>query len=68
MSQFETANSEDSKTSYEREMVALLQDQILFAESVFVHLPIGIEIYDVEGILRNINEHAKKMYGVEEIL
>lgn len=67
MSQFETANSEDSKTSYEREMVALLQDQILFAESVFVHLPIGIEIYDVEGILRNINEHAKKMYGVEDI-
>ncbi|WP_300700356.1 response regulator [Bacteroides sp.] len=67
MNQFETANSEDSKASFEREIVALLQDQILFAESVFVHLPIGIEIYDVEGILRSINEHAKKMYGVEDV-
>ncbi len=67
MNQFETANSEDSKTSFERDMLALLQDQILFAESVFVHLPIGIEIYDVEGILRSINEHAKKMYGVEDV-
>ena len=67
MNQFEKANSEDSKASFEREMVALLQDQILFAESVFVHLPIGIEIYDVKGILRSVNEHAKKMYGLDDV-
>lgn len=67
MNQFEKANSEDSKASFEREMTALLQDQILFAESVYVHLPIGIEIYDVKGILRSVNEHARKMYGLDDV-
>lgn len=67
MKQTEIKENENSKTSFEKKISELLQEQILFTESVYVHLPIGIEIYDTTGILRSINNHAKQLYGIENI-
>ena len=62
-------NKEDSyksdKEYFEEKMSELLADQILFSESVYSHLPIGIEIYDKEGLLRGINHRALEIYGVD---
>lgn len=66
MIQPEIDNSEDSKTVFEKEMSTLLQEQILFVESVYANLPVGIEIYDVKGVLRTLNEYARKLYGIED--
>lgn len=52
--------------SFEKEMSDLIQDQLLFTESIYANLPVGIEIYDANGILRSINDHALHMYGVED--
>ena len=65
MKKSEIYSSENESVSFYEEMTELLHDQILFAENVYARLPMGIEIYDVEGILRNINLHAQRMYGVE---
>ena len=51
--------------SREEEIAELIQDQLLFTRSIYSRLPVGIEIYDANGILRSINEHALRMYGVE---
>ena len=51
--------------SFDKEMSGLLHDQILFTESVYARLPMGIEIYDVQGILRSMNDYAQHMYGVD---
>ncbi|MCU6768751.1 response regulator [Barnesiella propionica] len=56
---------EQGKMSFDKEMSRLLQDQILFTESVYARLPMGIEIYDVQGILRSMNDYAQHMYGVD---
>ena len=66
MKQPETAR-ENRKQSFEKEMSELLHEQILFAEDVYAHLPMGIEIYDTQGILRSINDHALRMYGVTDL-
>lgn len=66
MESFETASPENSEMSFEQEMSEMLQDQVLFAESVYARLPIGIEIYDANGLLRRINDHALRMYGVDD--
>lgn len=55
----------EDRTSFEKEMTELLHDQILFAESVYARLSMGIEIYDANGILRSVNAHALRMYGAD---
>ena len=57
---------ESDKECFEEKMSELLADQILFPESVYVRLPIGIEIYDKEGLLRGINHRALEIYGVDD--
>ena len=44
----------------------LAQDPLLFAENIYASLPMSIEIYDANGVLRKINEPALKMYGVSD--
>ncbi|WP_106829627.1 hybrid sensor histidine kinase/response regulator [Parabacteroides pacaensis] len=51
--------------SSEEEISELIQEQLLFTQSIYARLPIGIEIYDANGVLRSINNHALSMYGVE---
>jgi len=53
-------------SSSEPETFPLTKDQLLFAESIYACLPMSIEIYDTNGILRSINEHALQMYGVTD--
>lgn len=52
--------------SIEKEISDLIQEQLLFTESIYARLPIGIEIYDANGILRSINDYALKIYGVDD--
>ena len=52
--------------SFEQGLSELIQKQRLFTESIYAQLPVGIEIYDPDGILRSINNHALRMYGVED--
>lgn len=66
MEQNSTANREARTQPFEKEMSELLEQQILFTESVYAHLPMGIEIYDTQGVLRNINDFALQMYGVKD--
>ena len=60
-------NFEDDKKSFEKEISELLSDQILFSESVYARLPMGIEIYDTKGILRGINRRAQQIYGLNDV-
>ena len=55
---------EDIHTDSENEPSELAQDQLLFAENIYAALPMSIEVYDINGILRKINDKALKMYGV----
>lgn len=64
MKQPDLNGREDGKIAFQKEISALLQEQILFAESVFARLPMGIEIYDSSGILRSLNELAQQIYGI----
>ncbi|MBY2899895.1 histidine kinase [Bacteroides fragilis] len=66
MKQNAVTSAEDGNPSFEKEMSDLIQDQLLFTESIYANLPVGIEIYDANGILRSINDHALHMYGVED--
>lgn len=56
----------EDKMCFEKEMSELLYEQILFTENIYARLPMGIEIYDVEGILRSINDYALRMYGIAD--
>ena len=66
MKQNETDSSQDVGTSYENELQELLKVQLLPTENIYARLPIGIEIYDINGFLRSINDYALRMYGVED--
>ena len=67
MEQRETSSSQnDGKKIFEQEISQILQDQLLFTEGVYARLPMGIEIYDTDGVLRSINDHALRMYGVDD--
>lgn len=66
MKKYEVPPGEDGKTSFDKKMSELLTEQILFAESVYAHLPMGAEIYDTDGVLRSINRRALEMYGVDD--
>ncbi len=61
----ETSSNEDN-ASFEEEISKLIQEQLLFTESIYNRLPISIEVYDANGVLRSINDHALHMYGVED--
>ena len=65
MERLETQTCNGDSTSFEKEMLALLHEQIFLTDSVFARLPMGVEIYDASGILRCLNERARLMYGVE---
>lgn len=52
--------------SYEKELQELIETQLLPAGSIYAQLPIGIEIYDANGVLRSINDYALRMYGVKD--
>ena len=65
MERLETQTCNGDSTSFEKEMLSLLDEQILLKDSVFARLPMGVEIYDASGILRCLNERARLMYGVE---
>lgn len=56
----------EDKMCFEKEMSELLYEQILFTENIYARLPMGVEIYDREGILRSINDYALRMYGVAD--
>lgn len=67
MKQNEMIPVEKEEKSLEVEFSELLTEQILFPESVYVHLPMGVEIYDVKGVLRGINYRAQHMYGIDDL-
>lgn len=56
---------ETGKASFEKEIKALLCEQVFLSKDVFARLPMGVEIYDTDGILRCMNEQAQRIYGVE---
>ena len=66
MKQSEMASREDYKKSFEDEATELMQGQLLFSESIYTSLPMGVEIYDAAGLLRGINDHALQMYGIDD--
>lgn len=45
------------KISFEKDMSALLSE-LIFSEGVFARLPMSVEIYDSQGILRGLNKLA----------
>ncbi len=59
-------SSESHRMSFSKGLPELIQKQRLFTESIYAQLPVGIEIYDTDGVLRSINNHALRMYGVED--
>ena len=64
MKRTETNAPDAGKIAFEKEMAALLCEQIFFTGSVFANLPMGIEIYDHQGVLRSMNKRAEQIYGV----
>ena len=65
MKQTDPHARETGKTSFEKEINALLCEQVFLSKGVFARLPMGVEIYDTDGILRCMNEQAQRIYGVE---
>ena len=66
MEQCEENSQENDDVIIEKEISTLIEEQRLFTESIYACLPVGIEIYDAHGVLRSINDHALRMYGVDD--
>ena len=66
MEQCEEYSKENDDVIIEKEISKLIEEQRLFTESIYACLPVGIEIYDAHGVLRSINDHALRMYGVDD--
>ena len=66
MEQCEENSQENDDVIIEKENSKLIEEQRLFTESIYACLPVGIEIYDAHGVLRSINDHALRMYGVDD--
>lgn len=66
MEQCEENSQENDDVIIEKEISKLIEKQRLFTESIYACLPVGIEIYDAHGVLRSINDHALRMYGVDD--
>ena len=67
MEQCEENSQENDDVIIEKEISKLIEEQRLFTESIYACLPVGIEIYDAHGVLRSINDHALRMYGVDDL-
>ena len=57
MKQSNSLSSKDENMSSENGAAGLTQDQLLFTENIYASLPISIEVYDANGILRKIIRH-----------
>ena len=66
MEQCEENSQENDDVIIEKDISKLIEEQRLFTESIYACLPVGIEIYDAHGVLRSINDHALRMYGVDD--
>ena len=66
MKQTNSLSSKDENMSSENGAAGLTQDQLLFTENIYASLPMSIEVYDANGVLRKINDKALKMYGVSD--
>ena len=66
MEQDETLSHDNEVMPSGEETPELIQEELLLAESLYARLPISIDIYDINGILRSINDHALRMYGVND--
>ena len=66
MEQCEENSQENDDVIIEKEISKLIEEQSLYTESIYACLPVGIEIYDAHGVLRSINDHALRMYGVDD--
>lgn len=66
MKEIKIESQEGDSISFEKEISNLMQEQLLFTESIYVHLPMGVEVYDAVGLHHSINDYALKMYGVED--
>lgn len=66
MNKKETFPCENGQTIFEQGITELIHEQVLFTESIYARLPISVEMYDTDGLLRFINDHALKMYGVND--
>ena len=66
MEQDETLSHDNEVIPSGEETPELIQEELLLAESLYARLPISIDIYDINGILRSINDHALRMYGVND--
>ena len=66
MEQCDENSQENDDVIIEKEISKLIEEQRLFTESIYACLPVGIEIYDAHGVLRSINDHALRMYGVDD--
>lgn len=66
MNEKETLSSENDLTIFEQGISEMIHEQVLFTESIYAHLPISVEMYDTDGFLRFINDHALNMYGVSD--
>lgn len=66
MEQCEENSQENDDVIIEKEISKLIEEQRLFTESIYACLPVGVEIYDAHGVLRSINDHALRMYGVDD--
>ncbi len=65
MKQTEESSSKAGNVTFENQLSELIGGELLLAESMYVHLPISVEIYDGTGVLRGINDQALKMYGTD---
>lgn len=61
MKQTNSLSSKDENMSSENGAAGLTQDQLLFTENIYASLPMSIEVYDANGVLRKINDKALKM-------
>ena len=59
-------SGENGPLSFDNEITELTRENNLFSENIYACLPMGIEIYDIKGVLRSINDSALKMYGVSD--
>lgn len=66
MKQSDSPILKDDHVLSENESAGLTHDLLLFAENIYASLPMSIEVYDTDGILRKINDKALKMYGVSD--
>lgn len=67
MEQNEHTPNENGRLSFDKDNLdELMQEALWLKGGIYAHIPVGIEIYDVNGVLRAVNKHAMRIYGVED--